>query len=307
MAQVLPSAVLDPLWRWRATVRLGDGLPSILLGLFAIFAVALLSRHKRTLRVLAVVCGALAMLLMASLLMRALDLWDVRPLLTPQEAFDFGETSFVVFMKYLAALLLLCTLAIIAWQASPRPWSESRRGHSRPRDIFPRSEGESTGDEAGGPEDLDIAEVEPPDPQDEPADPGSAEAEAPFKRIAEEENQPVAKDYRVHIGDLGLVGKERDIEPMASSGIESERRAVKADGDVGRRQGVAGGANPGGKGRRKPGRNPKTGAEIPAPPDDVLRSEVRALVDDGESLTNARRKVAGKYGIGLSTVRDRTK
>lgn len=286
MAQVLPSGVEDPLWRSNATARLGEGLPSVLLGLFAIFAVALQLRHKRALRLLSVVCGASATVCVASLLTRAVDHWDVRTLLTPQEAFDFGETSFVVNMKYLAALLLLCTLATIAWQASPRAWRGQGRRKTRRRDVFGQFASEPTGDQAGGPEGLDIAEVQPLNSRDEPTGPGSGEPE---------------------LGDLPLAGGGQDIEPIAPGGSEGARPAVKADAAVGRRRRVAGGGSGGTKGRRKPGRNPKTGAEIPAPPDDVLRTEVRALVDEGESLTSGRRKVAGRYGIGLTTVRNRTK
>lgn len=41
-------------------------------------------------------------------------------------------------------------------------------------------------------------------------------------------------------------------------------------------------------------------------PPEQLRSEVDALMNEGESLTNARRRVARNHGIGLTTVRRHT-
>lgn len=44
-----------------------------------------------------------------------------------------------------------------------------------------------------------------------------------------------------------------------------------------------------------------------APPDDVLRREVADLQAKGETLTNARRRVAKKHGLSLTTIRNHTK
>jgi len=273
MAAVLPSARLDLGWRSHATAQLGDDLLSVLLGLFVVFAVAILLHHKRTLRGLAVVCIALVVMCVASLMVRALDHPDVLLWLTPQQVADFSEASFVVIAKHLAALLLLCTLATIAWEASPRAWADSdRKARGRkarlPRDIFPGSERKPTKDQIGGREDLDVVEVEPPDARDEGIDAGDGEEEAPLEPVADEGRHAVAHNDPAQTGS---------------------------------------GTRPSKKGRRKPGKDPKTGAEIPTPSDEVLRSEVQALVETGESLTGARREVAARYGIGLSTVRRRTK
>jgi hypothetical protein len=110
----------------------------------------------------------------------------------------------------------------------------------------------------------------------------NGEGETPFEAFADGD--------RASEGDQDLVPAGHDTEPVAASEPE----------------GVSGNGSRGGK-KRRPGRDPETGEEIPAPPDDVLRSEVQALVDSGESLTGARRTVGRKYGIGVTTVRNRTK
>jgi hypothetical protein len=268
LASLLPSAMLDPGWRSHATAQLGDSLASVLLGLFVVFAVAVLLHHRRTLRVLAVVCSALAMVCVASLVIRAWDYTEVGFWLTPQEVVDFGETTVVVTAKHMVALLLLCTLATIAWQSSPRAWRDRDEQARLPRDIFPRSERKPTKDARGGRQDVETAGVEPPDARDQRANPGAGDEDPPHKPFAAEEDETVA------------------LEDPPQTG---------------------GGTRPGKKGRRKSGKRPKSGGEIPRPPDDVLRSEVEALVETGESLTGARREVAARYGIGLSTVRRRTR
>jgi hypothetical protein len=72
---------------------------------------------------------------------------------------------------------------------------------------------------------------------------------------------------------------------------------VERDMQSGRGQRAAGARSPGRRGKRK--REDVT--------DDQLRVEVNALVEAGETLTNARRKVGERHDIPRSTVRDRTK
>ena len=239
LARVLPSDTSDALWRSRATALLGDGMLPILLGLFTAFSVALVSRHKRTLRMLSVVLGAAELGCVGSRVSWWSSYWDVGELLPREGAFVFGETSFVVTMKHVAALCMLGTLSVIAWEASPRAWR--RRSRSPLVDVF--------------------AQAEP--------GPGATRAD----RI---------------------------------SSPEPPREVPEVDPPAEARRGVASPAAQRGGAARMPGRDPETGEEIPAPPDDVLRSEVQALVDQGETLTSARRTVGRRYGISLTTVRNRT-
>ena len=111
-----------------------------------------------------------------------------------------------------------------------------------------------------------IADVERPDSWDDGADQRSGEEAPPLKPFAEKEDQTFVLDDRAKSGELGPVGGEGDVEPMVPVGLEIESRAVNADAYMGQRPRWAASTERGRKRRRKPGRDPETGALIPAPP-----------------------------------------
>ncbi|MGA2382723.1 MAG: hypothetical protein ABSG61_04735 [Gemmatimonadales bacterium] len=120
-AQMWPPALGEPAWRY-GTVGIGANyLISALFGMLLMCLVAGLRQHRRTLRVLAIVNGVLAVVLLLAALGFALDVLQVRmgvPKDNARAMWLFKAGAAKAELKYLVSVVVLGWLAL----ASRRAW-----------------------------------------------------------------------------------------------------------------------------------------------------------------------------------------
>jgi hypothetical protein len=130
LSQTWPMQLGNPSWRY-GTIGIGANyMISVLFGLLGLSAFAALGTHRRTLKALAIVCGAVAVLLLVVALGFLLDALQVRAGIPQGETrtrsmFDIGVAKAAV--KYVLSALVLGWLALASWKgarAMPRPMTE---------------------------------------------------------------------------------------------------------------------------------------------------------------------------------------
>jgi threonine/homoserine/homoserine lactone efflux protein len=129
-AQMWPPALSEPSWRY-GTVGIGANyLASALLGMLLMCLVAGLRQHRRTLRVLAILNGVFAVVLLLAAVGFILDVLQVRysvPKDNPRATWLFNTGAVKAELKYLASAFVLAWLALSsrrAWRAIPQQASD---------------------------------------------------------------------------------------------------------------------------------------------------------------------------------------
>ena len=120
LAQTWPAALGEPAWRY-GTVGLGANyLISVLFGMLLMCLVAGLRQHRRTLRVLAIVNGVVALVLLLAAIGFPLDALQVRmgvPRDNPRTMWLFNAGAAKAELKYLLSIAVLGWLAVASWRA----------------------------------------------------------------------------------------------------------------------------------------------------------------------------------------------
>lgn len=118
-SQTWPIALSSPGWRY-GTIGIGANyLISGLLGMLGLSALAAMGMHRRTLRLLAVLCGVATVLLLVAMFGFLLDAVQVRSGIPASEtgartAFDIGGAKAA--LKYVLSALVMGWLAIATWR-----------------------------------------------------------------------------------------------------------------------------------------------------------------------------------------------
>jgi hypothetical protein len=119
-AQMWPPALGEPAWRY-GTVGIGANyLISALFGMLLICLVAGLRQHRQTLRMLAIVNGVVAVVLLLAAIGFALDVLQVRmgvPKDNPRTMSLFNTGAAKAELKYLLSVAVFGWLGVASWRA----------------------------------------------------------------------------------------------------------------------------------------------------------------------------------------------
>ena len=130
LSQMWPPALREPSWRYGTVGIGGNYVIWVLLGMLLTCLVAALRHHRRTLRVLAIVNGVLAVVLLLATVGFVLDVLQVRysvPRDNPRAMWLFNTGAAKAELKYVISVLVFGWLALSsrrAWRAIPRPDSD---------------------------------------------------------------------------------------------------------------------------------------------------------------------------------------
>ena len=130
---LLPAAPGEVSWRFGATGLFSRALMTPLLGLLLACGVALLLNQPRTLRALAVVNGAVTVVIVAAVALFLLDALQMRGQVRPDALVSFDVATAVALAKYAIAGAVTSAFAITGWKASASGTAKLRR--NQPEDT----------------------------------------------------------------------------------------------------------------------------------------------------------------------------
>lgn len=156
---VWPPRLGEVTWRFGAVGLVSRAIMTPLLGLLLALMTTVLMEHRRTARVVSVVSFAGAALVLAAVVIFALDALQTRAQIRADALTAFDTATIVAIIKYLLTSLVAVALGIGGWKASRRipRRIKTRRRVRREEEADPAAEAAS--------EELAGAE------QDEPTDP----------------------------------------------------------------------------------------------------------------------------------------
>ena len=117
---VFPPRMSDVSWRFGATGLFSRALMTPLLGLLIAFAVALLVDQRRVLRVIAVVSGISAAMLVGTVILFTLDALQMRSQVRIEAKSAFDVASAVALAKYGLCILVLAAFTVAGWKSARR-------------------------------------------------------------------------------------------------------------------------------------------------------------------------------------------
>lgn len=115
---VLPAQPRLAQWRFAAAGLYSRSLPVLLLGFGIGIALAAALRHRRMLRLLAVLAALGSALLVAAAGLFLLDAIEVHGIVATEGVFTYRATALAAFVRMLAASLILLVAARGAWLAA---------------------------------------------------------------------------------------------------------------------------------------------------------------------------------------------
>lgn len=143
----LPLRAGDVAWRFGAAGLFSRAIMTPLLGLFLCAAIAAALDHRRVIRVVAVMSGVTALLLMGVVGLFMLDALQMRSQVRPDAKPAFDTATALALAKYGAGILLLTVFAIRAWKASRKVAQRRTASLAAADAVRPRIPG---GEGAGG-------------------------------------------------------------------------------------------------------------------------------------------------------------
>jgi hypothetical protein len=105
-------------WRFGAIGLFSRATMTPLLGLFIVLLLATYFEQHRVIRVASILCGVLALVIVASVILFGLDALQMRRQVRPEAKRTFDVASALALFKYLWTWIVLVLIAIVGWKAS---------------------------------------------------------------------------------------------------------------------------------------------------------------------------------------------
>ena len=133
LIQTFPPHPGDVTWRFGAAGTYGSVLLTPLLGMFLLFAVALLAEHRGIMRVLAVANAAVVVGCLIAIGLFSLDVLQIRATVTAAAKTRFALGGLTTAGQYAAAGFVSAILSVQAWRAAkPAPGARKVKGAESP-------------------------------------------------------------------------------------------------------------------------------------------------------------------------------
>jgi hypothetical protein len=133
LMQTFPPRPGDVTWRFTTAGLYGGVLLTPLLGVFLLFALALLAEHRGVMRVLAVTNAAVVVGCLIAIGLFSLDLLQIRATVPTAGKARFALAGLTTAGQYAAAGFVSAILAVQAWRAArPLPGARNVKGAESP-------------------------------------------------------------------------------------------------------------------------------------------------------------------------------
>jgi chromate transport protein ChrA len=119
-------------WRFGATGLFSRAAMTPLLGVFVVLLLATYFEQHRVIRVVAILCGAMAVAIVAAVILFGLDAIQMRRQVRPEAKRALDVASALALFKYLWTWIVLVLTTIAAWKASRAAGNREARPQSTP-------------------------------------------------------------------------------------------------------------------------------------------------------------------------------
>jgi len=110
----------DERWRFGAAGTLSNVTLVPILGLFIMIVVATVWDHRVVRRILGALCGVLAVVVAATVVLFVLDFFQTKTIVTPRFQYAMSVASYTAMMKYVLSIIALALLSRAGF-GGPRP------------------------------------------------------------------------------------------------------------------------------------------------------------------------------------------